>query len=98
VQNIPAGTWRRHARVVEIEWSIAVYGSPIIPVRTRSSAAASRVILRREAPKGSLSIQGFSCLGAKAIPSLASLAQDDARSATASRATSKSNVARLLAE
>ena len=37
-----------------------------------------RVILRREAPKGSLSIQGSSnSLGAKAILSLASLAQDD---------------------
>jgi hypothetical protein len=37
-----------------------------------------RVILRREAPKGSLSIQGFYARGAKAILSLASLAQDDA--------------------
>jgi len=40
--------------------------------------AAPVVILRREAPKGSLSIQGSSnSLGAKAILSLASLAQDD---------------------
>ena len=38
-----------------------------------------RVILRREAPKGSLSIQGFYGRGAKAILSLAPLAQDDAR-------------------
>ena len=38
-----------------------------------------RVILRREAPKGSLSIQGFYGRGARAILSLASLAQDDAR-------------------
>jgi len=36
-----------------------------------------RVILRRAAPKGSLSIQGFYCRGATAILSLASLAQDD---------------------
>ena len=37
------------------------------------------VILRREAPKGSLSIQGFYGRGAKAILSLALLAQDDSR-------------------
>jgi len=35
------------------------------------------VILSREATKGSLSIQGFYSRGAKAILSLASLAQDD---------------------
>ena len=40
------------------------------------------VILRREAPKGSLSIQGFYGRGAKAILSLASLAQDDVLGAT----------------
>ena len=38
-----------------------------------------RVILRREAPKGSLSIQGFYGRGARAILSLAPLAQDDSR-------------------
>ena len=38
---------------------------------------AAGVILRREAPKGSLSIQGFYGRGAKAILSLALLAQDD---------------------
>jgi len=43
-----------------------------------SREAAPVVILRREAPKGSLSIQGSSnSLGAKAIVSLAPLAQDD---------------------
>jgi len=36
-----------------------------------------RVILSRGATKGSLSIQGFYGRGAKAILSLASLAQDD---------------------
>ena len=40
---------------------------------------AAGVILRREAPKGSLSIQGFYGRGAKAILSLALLAQDDSR-------------------
>jgi len=40
-----------------------------------------RVILRRVAPKGSLSIHGFFGRGAKAILSLALLAQDDARHA-----------------
>jgi len=37
------------------------------------------VILSREATKGSLSVQGFYGRGAKAILSLAPLAQDDAR-------------------
>ena len=42
------------------------------------------VILSREATKGSLSIQGFYGRGAKAILSLASLAQDDHRGRSAS--------------
>jgi len=40
--------------------------------------ATPDVILRSEATKGSLSIQGFYGRGATAILSLASLAQDDA--------------------
>jgi arsenite-transporting ATPase len=55
--------------------------SPNRPARAITGESPNRpprVILRREAPKGSLSIQGSSnSLGAKAILSLASLAQDD---------------------
>src|SRR5205085_7612844 len=41
------------------------------------------VILSRAATKGSLSIHGFYCLGARAILSLAPLAQDDAHASLA---------------
>jgi len=49
-----------------------------------------RVILRRVAPKGSLSIPGFYGRGAKVILSLALLAQDDARHAVSSHASERS--------
>jgi len=52
-----------------------------------------RVILRRVAPKGSLSIHGFFGRGAKAILSLALLAQDDARHAVPSHPSERSEAA-----
>ena len=51
----------------------------ILPLRIVLGREAPAVILSREATKGSLSIQGFYGRGAKAILSLAPLAQDDAR-------------------
>ena len=51
----------------------------VILSRAATKGSGLAVILSREATKGSLSIQGFYGRGAKAILSLASLAQDDAR-------------------
>jgi len=57
---------------------VVIQSREAAPVVIQSREAAPVVILRREAPKGSLSIQGSSnSLGAKAILSLAPLAQDD---------------------
>jgi len=51
----------------------------ILKPRVILTREAAVVILRREAPKGSLSIQGLYGRGAKAILSLAALVQDDAQ-------------------
>ena len=51
--------------------------------------ATPDVILRSEATKGSLSIQGFYGRGAIAILSLASLAQDDASGRSTLRMTDR---------
>ena len=68
-------------RVVARPSRVITGESPNRPARAITGESPNRpprVILRREAPKGSLSIQGSSnSLGAKAILSLASLAQDD---------------------